>query len=336
MPASSRRSPTGSCAMSQGIVEVGIPVYARGAHAELALQARAGHDRAADRHRRPGGGGGRPRRRRRRRRRHRAALAHRRGGQPSSPRSADKESGMDALVQSGATVAVLARRAPDGRRRPLRRGLSAAVKRVFYNSCADAALYGMIREAAAGRCELVTLERDDDAERIAKLAEADAAIVASTRFTRPLIEAGDEARLRAPPGRRLPRHHRHRGAGRAPHPARHHARRHDRRRRRAHGDADPRHAAPAPLRRCGAAAGPLPHQRTAAGQPRAARPHRRASRHGAYRPRRRRAAEALRRDADLFRSRRRCRPRSSVRSASSAAASTSCSPRPTSSRCTCR
>src|SRR5215211_4268296 len=48
----------------------------------------------------------------------------------------------------------------------------------------------MIRDAAAGRCELVTLERDDDAERIAKLADADAAIVASTRFTRPLIEAG--------------------------------------------------------------------------------------------------------------------------------------------------
>lgn len=64
------------------------------------------------------------------------------------------------------------------------------MKRVFYNSCADAALYGMIRDAAAGRCELVTLERDDDAERIAKLADADAAIVASTRFTRPLIEAG--------------------------------------------------------------------------------------------------------------------------------------------------
>ncbi|MFL5227547.1 MAG: NAD(P)-dependent oxidoreductase [Microvirga sp.] len=64
------------------------------------------------------------------------------------------------------------------------------MKRVFYNSCADAALYGMIRDAAAGRCELVTLDRDDDAERIAKLADADAAIVASTRFTRPLIEAG--------------------------------------------------------------------------------------------------------------------------------------------------
>jgi phosphoglycerate dehydrogenase-like enzyme len=64
-----------------------------------------------------------------------------------------------------------------------------AMPRVFYNSCADAALYGLLREAAAGRCELLTLERDDDAERIAKLKEADAAIVASTRFTRKLIEA---------------------------------------------------------------------------------------------------------------------------------------------------
>jgi phosphoglycerate dehydrogenase-like enzyme len=64
-----------------------------------------------------------------------------------------------------------------------------AMKRVFYNSCGDAALYSLIREAAAGRCELLALESDDDAERIEKLAAADAAIVASTRFSRKLIEA---------------------------------------------------------------------------------------------------------------------------------------------------
>jgi phosphoglycerate dehydrogenase-like enzyme len=65
------------------------------------------------------------------------------------------------------------------------------MKRVLYNSCADEVLYGLIREAAAGRCELLQLERDDDAERIAKLREADAVIVASTPFTRKLIEAAE-------------------------------------------------------------------------------------------------------------------------------------------------
>ena len=62
------------------------------------------------------------------------------------------------------------------------------MKRVFYNSCGDAALYAMIREAA-GECELLTLERDDDRERIEKLAQADAAVVAATPFTRKLVEA---------------------------------------------------------------------------------------------------------------------------------------------------
>jgi phosphoglycerate dehydrogenase-like enzyme len=63
------------------------------------------------------------------------------------------------------------------------------VKRVFYNSCGDAALYAMIREAAGGTCELLTLERDDDGERMAKLAHSDAAVVAATPFTRRLVDA---------------------------------------------------------------------------------------------------------------------------------------------------
>jgi phosphoglycerate dehydrogenase-like enzyme len=63
------------------------------------------------------------------------------------------------------------------------------MKRVFYNSLGDAALYGLIREAAAGRAELITLESDDDAERVEKLRDADAAIVASTPFTGKLIAA---------------------------------------------------------------------------------------------------------------------------------------------------
>src|SRR3954454_8193814 len=63
------------------------------------------------------------------------------------------------------------------------------MKRVFYNSLGDAALYGLIREAAGGRAELITLESDDDAERVEKLRDADAAIVASTPFTGKLIAA---------------------------------------------------------------------------------------------------------------------------------------------------
>lgn len=62
-------------------------------------------------------------------------------------------------------------------------------KRVFYNSHADEALYGMIRAAAGDGVELVTLERDDDAERIAKLATADAVIAAATHLTGKLIAA---------------------------------------------------------------------------------------------------------------------------------------------------
>lgn len=62
------------------------------------------------------------------------------------------------------------------------------MKRVLYNSLGDAALYGLIREAAGGSCELLTLDRDDDAERQKKLADADAVIVASKPLTRALIE----------------------------------------------------------------------------------------------------------------------------------------------------
>lgn len=62
-------------------------------------------------------------------------------------------------------------------------------ERVFYNSHGDAALYAMIREAAAGTCEVLTLDRDDDRERMAKLAGADAAIVASRPLTAALLAA---------------------------------------------------------------------------------------------------------------------------------------------------
>jgi phosphoglycerate dehydrogenase-like enzyme len=62
-------------------------------------------------------------------------------------------------------------------------------KRVFYNSHGEEALYAMIRAAAGEEVELLTLAADDDAERKAKLAEADAVIVAATRFGDELIAA---------------------------------------------------------------------------------------------------------------------------------------------------
>jgi phosphoglycerate dehydrogenase-like enzyme len=66
------------------------------------------------------------------------------------------------------------------------------MKRVLYNSRGDEALYAMIREAAAGRCEVIGLASDDDAERIERLREADAVVVASKPLTRPLIEAAEK------------------------------------------------------------------------------------------------------------------------------------------------
>jgi phosphoglycerate dehydrogenase-like enzyme len=60
--------------------------------------------------------------------------------------------------------------------------------RVLYNSFADPQLYALIREAARSRCEVVTLASDDDAERLAKLRDIDAVVVASRPLTRSLIE----------------------------------------------------------------------------------------------------------------------------------------------------
>jgi phosphoglycerate dehydrogenase-like enzyme len=62
-------------------------------------------------------------------------------------------------------------------------------KRVFYNSHGDEPLYAMIRAAAGDDVELITLSRDDDDERKAKLAEADAVIVAATRLSEELVAA---------------------------------------------------------------------------------------------------------------------------------------------------
>ena len=67
--------------------------------------------------------------------------------------------------------------------------------RVLYLSHATPDVYAIIRAAAPGDVDLVTLERDDDDERRAKLALADVVIVAAYPFRRPLIDAAPRLRL---------------------------------------------------------------------------------------------------------------------------------------------
>jgi phosphoglycerate dehydrogenase-like enzyme len=66
---------------------------------------------------------------------------------------------------------------------------------VLYLSHAEEALYELIRAAAGADFDVLTLETDEDAERAAKLAGADAVIVASKPFTRPLIESARKLRF---------------------------------------------------------------------------------------------------------------------------------------------
>jgi phosphoglycerate dehydrogenase-like enzyme len=67
--------------------------------------------------------------------------------------------------------------------------------KALYLSHATPEVYAIIRAAVPASIELVTLERDDDAERRAKLADADVVIVASHPFTRALIDAAPKLRL---------------------------------------------------------------------------------------------------------------------------------------------
>ncbi len=67
--------------------------------------------------------------------------------------------------------------------------------RVFYLSHATPDVYALIRDAAPPECTLVTLERDDDAERLVRLAEADVVIVAARRLTGAMIDAAPDLRL---------------------------------------------------------------------------------------------------------------------------------------------
>ena len=72
---------------------------------------------------------------------------------------------------------------------------SDARPRILYNSHAPEAVYALLREIAGPRFEVLTLEADDDAERMALIAKADGAIVAAKPLTRPVIEAARRLRV---------------------------------------------------------------------------------------------------------------------------------------------
>ena len=67
--------------------------------------------------------------------------------------------------------------------------------RVFYNSLGTPDMYALVRAELPPGFELVTLERDDDAERIAKATDAEVIIVAAKPLTRPVINAARRLRL---------------------------------------------------------------------------------------------------------------------------------------------
>ena len=67
--------------------------------------------------------------------------------------------------------------------------------RIFYNSHATAAVYAIIRGELPAGFELVTLDADDEAERIAKVRDCEVVIVASAPLRRPVIDAARQLRL---------------------------------------------------------------------------------------------------------------------------------------------
>ncbi len=66
---------------------------------------------------------------------------------------------------------------------------------IFYNSFGSTDMYQMIRGHLGPDMDLVTLDSDDDAERRAKIANCDVAIVAAKPLTAPTIEAASKLRL---------------------------------------------------------------------------------------------------------------------------------------------
>ena len=150
-----------------------------------------------------------------------------------------------------------------------RRAVPRLMKNVLYLSHATPEVYSIIRDSVPTGFELVTLEQNSDDERRQKIAECEVVIVAATALRKADDRRRNASRTRAPPGRRLAGHDRSRGAEGARHTAGVDTRRHDDRRRRARGAADPGGAEAAAICRQRAAAGPLSHQRSAAGIARA-------------------------------------------------------------------
>lgn len=66
---------------------------------------------------------------------------------------------------------------------------------IFYNSHAPEEVYAVIRRAAGPERRVLTLEADSDAERRAKLALAEVALVAATPLTAALVAAAPRLRL---------------------------------------------------------------------------------------------------------------------------------------------
>jgi phosphoglycerate dehydrogenase-like enzyme len=69
------------------------------------------------------------------------------------------------------------------------------MKRVLYLSHATAEVYAIIREAVPPGYDLVTLERDDDGERLRKAATCEVVIVAATPLRKPVIDAAARLEL---------------------------------------------------------------------------------------------------------------------------------------------
>ena len=67
--------------------------------------------------------------------------------------------------------------------------------RIFYNSLGTPEMYAMIRDRIGEAGELVTLQTDEDAERVARIADCDVAIVAATPLRAEVIAAGKRLKL---------------------------------------------------------------------------------------------------------------------------------------------
>ncbi len=69
------------------------------------------------------------------------------------------------------------------------------VPKIYYNSHAGDDVYAVIRETLPASYDLVTLETDDDRERIKKIRDCEVAICAAYRLGAPLIDAARKLRL---------------------------------------------------------------------------------------------------------------------------------------------